>query len=141
MYGSKSAVVHVDLDRGMLYSRSLGLGIKLSRSLVRALRGELELSPRPRFVLQVSRKGLRIIAIRRVEHEWSDGPLLIIAVDVNSLNGISVMAFAFDEYARLVYRRCLRPPNGSFNEALVALLKSYASLKDKGEAVARWLRR
>ena len=69
------------------------------------------------------------------------GPLLVIAVDVNSLNGFSIMAFALDERVRLVYRRCLKPPNGSFNEALAALLKSYASLKDKREAVARWLQR
>mgnify|MGYP000654458521 CR=1 FL=1 len=40
-----------------------------------------------------------------------------------------------------MYRRCFRPPNGSFNEALAALLRSYASLKDKREAVARWLQK
>ena len=106
-----------------------------------ALREELELSPRPRFVLHVSRRGLRVIAIRRARQRWGGGPLLVIAIDVNSRRGFSVMALAFDGRVRLVYRRCLRPPNGSFNEALAALLKSYASLRDKREAVARWLQR
>ena len=141
VYGAGRAVVHIDLDRGLLYSKSLGLSVRLGRSLIGALREELKLDPKPRFVLQVSRKGLRIIAVRRLGRRWSGGPLLIIAVDVNSGRGFSVLALALDERVRLVYRRCLRPPNGSFNEALAALLKSYASLRDKREAVARWLQR
>ncbi len=141
VYGNRSAVVHIDLDRGVLYSKSLGLSVRLSRSVIKALREELGLDPRPKFALQLSRRGLRVIAIRRAGRSWSGGPLLIIAVDVNSRRGFSVLALALDESAKLVYRRCFRPPNGSFNEALAALLRSYASLKDKREAVARWLQR
>ena len=59
--------MHIDLGRGVLYSKSLGLNVRLSKSLVRMLRGELRLNPRPRFVLQLSRSGLRVIAIRRAE--------------------------------------------------------------------------
>ena len=65
----------------------------------------------------MSRSGLRVIATRRAECRWSGGPLLVIAVDVNSLNGFSVLAFAFDERVRLIYRRCLKPPNTFFLKA------------------------
>ncbi|RLF06936.1 MAG: hypothetical protein DRK00_00035 [Thermoprotei archaeon] len=78
----------------MPYSRSLSLNIRPGKSAIRALKEELELSPRPRFVLQLSRSGLRIVAVRRFRRRWSGGPLLVIAADANSLNGFSIMASA-----------------------------------------------
>ncbi|MEM4899333.1 MAG: zinc ribbon domain-containing protein [Thermofilum sp.] len=135
-YGSDHAVCRFDLDRGVLTFKGTGIAIPLKRSLVEALIGELELSPPPKFTVFLTCTGrLRLVARRSPLRWWSAAgeecddadyptPFAVFAIDVNSRNGLAVLAFEVGGRVRMVRQPMrVRPPRKG--KRLVSLLQSY----------------
>ncbi|MEM0093284.1 MAG: zinc ribbon domain-containing protein [Thermofilum sp.] len=139
-YGSKNAVCVIDLDRCLL--RIWNVVVPLDPKLCEALRGELELAPPPTFTLFLCQDGeLRLVARRTPPRWWvaareecSDytdfyfpRPFVAVGVDVNSRNGVTIMAFEVsDEGVKRVLRRRIKFPKKEWR--LVKVLQRFAAL-------------
>ena len=127
--GNKNAPAVVDLRRGELRIPSYGVRVPLRRSLVRALVEENVLTPRPDFVLQLTRKGfLRLIAERALEPPPLALPLRVIAIDENSLHGFAIGVWDVLKASKVVLSRYekLMPRNRGYIDRMAALLQSAA---------------
>ncbi|MEM4885251.1 MAG: hypothetical protein QW185_01050 [Thermofilum sp.] len=139
-YGARSAVCVIDLDRCLL--RIWTITVPLPLKLCEVLRGELELAPPPTFTLFLCQDGeLRLVvcrsppkwwvAVREECDDYTDfyfpRPFAAVGVDVNSGNGVTIMAFEItDSGVKRILRRRLRPPRRG--RRLVGLLRSYSDL-------------
>ena len=125
--GDKSAPCIVDLRRGKLRVPSYGVVQKLPRSLVRALIEENLLEPRPKFTLQVTRRGLVRIVARRALRARLELPLKVVTIDENSKYGHSTATWYISEArASMTHFEKLRPANHGFRREVAALLQSFA---------------
>ncbi|MEM4666072.1 MAG: hypothetical protein QW498_02045 [Thermofilum sp.] len=139
-YGAGGAVCVIDLGACIL--RVWNIIVPLPPKLCKMLEGELELSPPPKFTLFLCQDGeLRLVACRSppkwwvaVREECDDytdfyfpRPFVAVGVDVNSRNGITVLAFEVGESGvkRILRRRIKFPKKGW---RLVKVLQRYSSL-------------
>ncbi|MEM0094264.1 MAG: zinc ribbon domain-containing protein [Thermofilum sp.] len=136
VYGAAHAVCRFDLDEATLTLKGTGIAIPLKRSLVEALMGELELDPKPKFTVFLTCRGrLRLVARRSPEPWWSEAgeecddadypvPFVVLALDVNSRNGLAVLGFEVGDRVRMV-RQPMRVKPPRKEKRLVSLLQSY----------------
>ncbi|MEM2275138.1 MAG: hypothetical protein QXD46_07215 [Thermofilum sp.] len=142
IHGSKGASVVVDLDRGELRIPCAGIRIPLKPGLVRALEGELRLDPKPELVVQLTCRGrLRIIAHRSPPKWWAfreecadfsvvrlEPPVRVVAVDVNSVYGLTIVVFDVTESGLRVPKSPMRwqPPNDTLFLTMATVLRKIA---------------
>jgi len=141
LHGDANAVAVLDASRGELRVLSAGVAVKLKPSLVRAVLEDLERFKDVKLTLQLTARGrLRLVAHRKVKQlRWDDNSrLAVIAIDVNSLHGLYLMAFTFDNEVRLVARRVFKPPNTTLLKLLAAIMNSYSQLGTWEQAVQRF---
>ncbi|MEM0495030.1 MAG: hypothetical protein QXU72_07230 [Thermofilum sp.] len=142
IHGSKGAPAVVDLSRGELRIPCAGIRIPLKPSLLRALEEDLSLVPKPELVAQLTCRGrLRIVAFRSPPKWWLyreecadlavtrlQPPVRVVAMDVNSVYGLTIVVFDVTEGGVRVPKSPMRwqPPNDTLFLTMASVLRKIA---------------
>jgi len=142
VHGKGSAAAYLDVARGELRVPSASVSVKVERSVVEELLGDLRRFSDIELTLQLTREGrLRLVAKRKVAPARWDGTskLAIIAIDFNSAHGLFAMVLAFDgNRVRLLKQVIRRPPNTTRLRLLAAFFQSLAATRSWAEAERRF---
>jgi len=144
LHGNTAAATVLDASKSELRVPSANIAIRLKPSLIKAVLEDVQRFKDVKLTLQLTARGrLRLVAHRKVKQAWwgGKGKLAVIALDVNSSHGLYLMAFAFDNEARLLAQRVLRPPNTTLLRLLAAIMSSYSELGSWNQAVQRFKQR
>ncbi|MEM0494173.1 MAG: hypothetical protein QXU72_02755 [Thermofilum sp.] len=142
IHGSDSVPVVIDLSRGELRIPCAGIQIHLKPSLLKALEGDLRLDPKPEFIVQLTCRGrLRIVAFRSPPKWWAfreecsdfsvvrlEPPVRVVAMDLNSVYGLTVVVFDIKEDGVRVPKSPMRwqPPNDTLFLTMASVLRKIA---------------
>ena len=137
LYGKGNASIILDVTRDEI--RIPFLGARKNTRIVEKIAGELEqLDPRPKFVAQLrhSRDGMgrdvliiTILTFRTTTIRRGD-KALVLAYDINSRYGTSMVVLAIDEEVKLVLTKRYKPPNHGRRRKTAARLQSMGKLEE-----------
>ncbi len=130
IYGSGSGVVVFDITRGEI--RIPFLNIRKKAKTILRIAEELELEPKPKFVAQLVLRedgmGRDILVVNviafRVTRPSRNDKIVALAYDVNSRYGVTLVALALGENAKLLLLKRYKPPNHSARRRQAAKLQS-----------------
>ena len=130
-YGNRGAIAILDLVRMELRIPFLGVKVRIRDNLRRKIIQMLSDDVKPRFTLQlkitrdgVGREVLKLnIIVQRYKKPTEGSKKLILAYDVNSRYGVTLVALRVDEEVKLMLLKRYRPPNHCRRRKMAAVLQ------------------